>query len=932
MKRLPFVNSIVTLSIVFLLCTPNIGQATTYYVNQNHPSASNTNPGTENLPWLTISHAAETMIPGDIVYIKAGTYQERVVPQNSGSVDNYIVYAAYPTDTVTIDGASISLPSDWGGLFDVSDKHYIKISGLRIINAGPNDNNVGILVDNSSHIIIEKNYAYNTVSSGIGVWDSNYITIDGNEVKLACNDGEQECITVAGTDIFEIKDNHVHDGGPGTLGGEGIDVKDGSSNGKVYKNNVHHINRLGIYVDAWDKHTHHIEVFQNIVHDCIGDGFCVVSEKGGLLENITFYNNIAYNNEYCGFTFGHYGEPSPLRPIRNIRLINNTFYNNGKGTWGGGVSVESPDAENITIRNNICSQNLLFQIQVEVAIPNLTVDHNLIDGYRGYEKEIYGNYYIEGNPMFANPSEADFHIQRDSPAIDNGSSINAPNDDYDSNLRPQGTGYDIGAYEYQYSSITPDIKVNGSDGPITLDPSDTLSVTVALDNNGTTDNADWWLVANTPFGIWFFTFENWTDSWQPVYQGPLFSLDTYEVFCTPVSRLPAGTYTFSFGVDTDMDGNITWNSMYYDTAIVNRTKENPLPLSQIKYWAYQIQDISGPGAVDELAHSHYDMLVLEPTRTDWSSDDKYFDTKGMVERLQNTKASDYVHRKLIIAYIDIGEAENWRWYWTWSKEWPEGEPRPQDWPDYILAHDPEGWEGNFLVAYWDERWKDIVIYGRNQDSEPYGDYNSVIDETIKDGFDGIYLDWVEGFENDAVIEEAQRQGKDPAVEMIHFIQEMRNYATQRVPHFLIIQQNAVALANGHPELGSKIDAISQEAIWYDGTAYDDWNATDGYDIPNHPSLTNYYINYLDQYKAAGIPVFNCEYAVNFAAEAYNKSHDKGYIPYCTRRALSRLTTTPPPGYFKRNDGAYQVDISQSGSLQNPAWSPNGNKIAFEPYP
>ena len=354
------------------------------------------------------------------------------------------------------------------------------------------------------------------------------------------------------------------------------------------------------------------------------------------------------------------------------------------------------------------------------------------------------------------------------------------------------------------------------------------------------------------------------------------------------------------------------------------TTENPL--RNVQFWAYQLQDISEPGAVDALADSHYDMLVLEPTRTDWSSDDKYFDTKGMVERLKNTKASDGIHGKLIIAYIDIGEAEDWRWYWNWSKEWPPGEPRPDDWPDYILTHDPDGWEGNYPVAYWDERWKDIVIHGRSQNSSPYGDYNSVIDEVIKDGFDGIYLDWVEGFENDAVIEEAQNQGKDPAVEMINFIQEMRDYAAQRMPNFIIIQQNAAALCDEHPELFSKIDAISQEAIWYDGDAFDDWNAPDAYDIPNDLSLTNYYLEYLDQYEVAGLTVFNCEYALNYADEAYNKSYDKGYIPYCTRRALSKLTTTSPPGY--RGDEAYRVDISQSGSLQNPAWSPDGKSILF----
>jgi hypothetical protein len=91
-----------------------------------------------------------------------------------------------------------------------------------------------------------------------------------------------------------------------------------------------------------------------------------------------------------------------------------------------------------------------------------------------------------------------------------------------------------------------------------------------------------------------------------------------------------------------------------------------IPLSDVTYWAYQIQAISETGAVDALVASHYDVLVLEPTRTDWSSNDKNFDTRGMVTRLKNSPASDGTHRKLVIAYIDIGEAEDWRWYWIWQ--------------------------------------------------------------------------------------------------------------------------------------------------------------------------------------------------------------------------------------------------------------------------
>ena len=438
-------------SILILFFMTTLAWSTEYYVS---PSGHDSNPGTSSKPWRTIQHAADIMLAGDTVYIKEGTYNERIIPQNSGSTGNYIIYSAYQGDKVTIEGKGITLP-EWGGLFEIQNKSYIKVSGLRIINAGPYDNSAGILVyDNSSHVTIEKNYTYNTTSSGIGVWESKNIIIDGNEVELACNDGEQECITVAITDTFEIKNNHIHTGGPGTIGGEGIDAKDGSSNGKIYNNHVHHTNRLGIYIDAWDKHTYNIEVFKNIVHDCGGDGMCVVSEAGGLLENVRIYNNIAYHNKWCGFGFGHYGEPVSSRPLKDIEVINNTFYNNGEEDWTGGIYIESQDAENIVIRNNIISQNLTYQIQAEEGVPvqNFTIDHNLIDGYRGYEGEIYGVDYVEGDPKFVNPAGANFHLQENSPAIDSGSSVDAPSDDYKGNQRPIGSGYDIGAYEYGSTS------------------------------------------------------------------------------------------------------------------------------------------------------------------------------------------------------------------------------------------------------------------------------------------------------------------------------------------------------------------------------------------------------------------------------------------------------------------------------------------------
>lgn len=418
-------------------------QGNVYYVA---PTGNDSNPGTETQPWQTIQKAANTLTSGEIVYIRAGIYRERVIPQNSGNDSNhYITYAAYPGETVTLDGNGISVPADTGLIY-VSRRNYIRISGLRVINSGY----AGILVGDSGHIILEKNYTDNTASSGIGVWGSNNIIIDGNEIERACSNGMQEFLTMAGTDTFEIKNNRVHNG-VGEYRKEGIDAKDGSSNGKVYGNHVYSIQPVGIYVEAWDKHTFNIDVFQNTVYDVSGMGISLASEQGGLLEHIRVYNNIAYHNKFVGIWLSSCCPEVTSHPMRDIKIINNTSYNNGWETWGGGIGVENSDIQNVVIRNNIVSQNLYFQIAADAS--KVTIDHNLIDGFRGAENEIYGEEPVKGNPLFMNASEADFHLQPDSPAIDRGSSADAPTDDFEGNPRPQDgnedniAAFDIGAYE-----------------------------------------------------------------------------------------------------------------------------------------------------------------------------------------------------------------------------------------------------------------------------------------------------------------------------------------------------------------------------------------------------------------------------------------------------------------------------------------------------
>ncbi len=408
--------------------------------------------GSRDYPWRTIQYAVDHVAEGGTIYVMEGTYNERVDITCSGVPGAYITLAAYPGNAVTVDGTGIDVPQ-YSGLVNAINVDWIKIRGLRVVNAGPNVKSAGIQVEDADNMIVEGNYTHNTRSSGILVWNSTNVIVKDNEIVLACNGGQNECMTVGGTTSFEVRNNHIHDAGVTESGGEGICIKDGCANGVIHDNHIHTTFKVGLYVDAWDKHTHDLAVFNNLVHDIgLSHGIGVASEGGGLLENIRIYNNVVFNSHLNGMNFGGYGLPEvTIHPIRNVQVINNTFYANGSAEWGGNFSIENIWVENIVIRNNILSQGMNWQIFVDsgVSPEQLVMDHNLIDGFRDmYVEETRGTEYQEGSAGFVNAAACNFHLTAPSPAIDHGSSVDAASFDFDGNARPQGAGYDIGAFEY----------------------------------------------------------------------------------------------------------------------------------------------------------------------------------------------------------------------------------------------------------------------------------------------------------------------------------------------------------------------------------------------------------------------------------------------------------------------------------------------------
>lgn len=74
---------------------------TEYYVSLK---GDDQNPGTREKPFRHIQKCADIMQPGDVCYVREGTYREIVRPKNSGQKRFPIYYVAYPGEKVTISG------------------------------------------------------------------------------------------------------------------------------------------------------------------------------------------------------------------------------------------------------------------------------------------------------------------------------------------------------------------------------------------------------------------------------------------------------------------------------------------------------------------------------------------------------------------------------------------------------------------------------------------------------------------------------------------------------------------------------------------------------------------------------------------------------------------------------------------------------------
>lgn len=241
--------------------------------------------------------------------------------------------------------------------------------------------------------------------------------------------------------------------------------------------------------------------------------------------------------------------------------------------------------------------------------------------------------------------------------------------------------------------------------------------------------------------------------------------------------------------------------------------------------------------------------------------------------------------KLVLAYIDIGQAEDFRTYW--GQGWcAPTDGTPGD-PEYLLTVDPDGWFGDYPVAFWDPRWRKLILH----------DKLSPLQLALDDGFDGCYLDWVSAYKDSAVVREAAARGVSTASAMAEFLRELREIAHRRVPDFLVVQQNAPELIDDAVASLDLIDGLALEDLSFSGGADTAWDDPESGDRPQDGQTQVRMETLIGRYRASEKAVFCVDYALqatNIAAARAEAEH-VGCVSFVSRTPLDRLPDTAGSG-------------------------------------
>ncbi|GGB54393.1 hypothetical protein GCM10011409_35020 [Lentibacillus populi] len=445
--------------VVFAINNTDAKKDNAIYVSVN---GDDQNDGTKSKPFRTLKKASSEAKAGTTVYIRKGTYNEKLVVKHSGTKAKPIIFKAYNKEQVVLSGKSLKDTEGDTSLVTINNKNYITISGLTIQDLTtdlPNETVMGIYVTgSSSHITLENNHVQRMETHaddgnghGIAVYgtgpmeDIHILNNTVEDLKL----GSSESLVLNGNiDGFKVENNLVRRNdniGIDLIGYEGTSNDkraDYVRNGVVKHNKVYEISSYGnpaygedysaggIYVDGGKN----ITIEKNTIYKC-DIGIEATSEHAKkYADHINIIDNIIYHNFYTGISIGGYGE-NRGGTIHSTISQNIMYRNDTKGLDGGQLLLQHD------VKNNVVEKNIMTAGPSRLFIANYfttnqanKLQRNVFHKEKGktgiwvWKDEEYTSFpefkidsksdakssYLD--PKYENENKYDFRLREDSPA------------------------------------------------------------------------------------------------------------------------------------------------------------------------------------------------------------------------------------------------------------------------------------------------------------------------------------------------------------------------------------------------------------------------------------------------------------------------------------------------------------------------------------
>lgn len=385
-----------------------------YVDNSGSPRCVNSAAaGTQQHPWCTINYAAGNAKPGDIVYVKNGTYREDVYINGRHGGASYITFQSYPGHSPVIRGSSVD-----SGRNKIIDSSFIKFIGFTITNVQQ-----GLFVETSNNIILQKLEVYDVGQEAVHIkFNSSFVTIEDSIIR----------------DTRRWKYN-----------GEGVYIGTSSSqqpDAPPYDNTHDILVRNNTIYNTHDEcieakeGTYNVTIDGNTMRECLLDPGITQPTWGAIevMEHRKYYgsnpNHVIKNNIVHTAKTG-------IGLHTGATVFNNVIY----GQTGGahGISIDNPDRDNYVRRIYHNTIDLPASRAVVVAAGAPVDIRNNIGPSAKYNIAVQ-------NTFFPGKASGDYHLAPGSAPIDAGANLTeAVAQDIEGGSRSDTSAPDMGAYEFR---------------------------------------------------------------------------------------------------------------------------------------------------------------------------------------------------------------------------------------------------------------------------------------------------------------------------------------------------------------------------------------------------------------------------------------------------------------------------------------------------